>query len=302
MMENHRKRLAAATGGFNVRSESTFGTARRLATFVLPALGLVVVSLAHAQVVKCVDAKGRVEYAKICPPGTNEAARLQRDAPPTPAAPPTLAAPPTPAAAPRPLSGSSKAGEIDPAELDNAEYSVCMAAGQVVGATAVLKDLEKDSVAIEQLAGQKSDDPRRRAAQSEMSAGIQSTQKRMVANAINDLAKYQDVYRRLTGAEFDTRLCNDNQRRIARREAWEAKRRDDQKQQWADRTVSNEGEGVRKICREKQMMDGPSKDMAVHLPADQIKHIQTEGRANYTLLVASYEKTYNKRFDSARCQ
>lgn len=296
MMERHRKRLAAATGSFNVRSESTFGTAHRLARFVLPALGLVVVSLAQAQVVKCVDAKGRVEYAKICPPGTNEAARLQRDAPPT------TATPPTPAAAPRPLSGSAKAGEIDPAELDNAEYSVCMAAGQVVAATAVLKELEKDSVPIEQLASQKSDDPRRRAAQSEMSAGLQSTQKRMVANAINDLAKYQDVYRRLTGAEFDARLCNDNQRRIARREAWEAKRRDDQKQQWADRTVSNEGEGVRKICREKQMMDGPSKDMAVHLPADQIKHIQTEGRANYTLLVASYEKTYNRRFDPARCQ
>ncbi len=296
-MEGQRKCLAAATG-FNVRLESTFGTVRRLAMFTLPAVGLVVGSLAQAQVVKCVDAKGRVEYAKTCPPGTNEAARLQRDVAPTPAA------PPMPAAAPRPPSapvGSAKAGEMDPAELDNAETDVCRAAGLALAATAVLKELEKD-VPMEQLAGQKVDDPRRRAAQSEMGAGIRSSQKNAEANAIKDLAKYQDVYRRLTGAEFDIGLCNDNQRRIARREAWEAKRREDQQRQWADRTVSNEADGVRTICKEKQSMDGPSKELAVHLPADQIKHIQTEGRANYTLLVASYEKTYKKRFDPASCR
>jgi hypothetical protein len=261
---------------------------RLLVKLTLLVLGQLAASLAQAQVVKCVDVNGRVEYSKVCPTGSTEAGRIQRDAMPTPS--------PAPRGVPAPT-GYANPADIGPDRLDNAEDNVCGAAGRLAGAKAGLAD--KGSVPVEKLAGQQIDDPsRRQALQQTLDASLQSTQRDMVAASAKELAKYQAEYRRLTGAEFNTALCDDKQRRIKRQEAWEIKRREDQ----MDKAMSNEADGVRAICRQKQFMDGPSKDAASWYSAEQVKDMQEMGREGYAGLVASYERTYNTRFDPARCR
>ena len=263
---------------------------------VLPVrLGLVVLSLlalspASAQVVKCVDAKGRVEYAKACPPGTTEAGRIQRPETPTPVAPTRAVAS---------ASGSPSAKELSPEELNNAEDNVCRASNGVRRASEAL--VEMGSLPVEQLAGPITDARRREFLQQHLDEGLISAQRGIVESQQKDLVRYQAEYRRMTGSEFNTSLCGDTQRRIKRQEVWETQRREAELRKHADKVVSNEADGVRAICKEKQAMQGPSKELLHHWTADQVKDIQERGRAEYTLLVASYERSYNKRFDPANC-
>jgi len=254
-------------------------------------LGMLASAVAPAQVVKCVDAKGRVEYAKTCPAGTKEASRIQRDVPPEA---------PTPDRAGPAATGRATAIETGPDQLDGAEDNVCGASSRLAGARAGLA--EKDTLPVEQLAGP-IDDPRRREfLQQKLDAGLESAQKSIVASQANDLARYQSEYKRMTGAEFNVALCGDTQRRIKRREAWESRRREEALQKHADLVVSSEGDGIRAICREKETMDGPPKDRAQAFTAEQLKDIQDGGRAAYVRLVASYERSHHKRFEPALCR
>lgn len=252
---------------------------------------------ARAQVVKCVDAQGRVEYARICPPGTSESGRVRESAP-APAAPAPTAR--MPASSP----ASPARAEPTPDVLDGAEMNVCRAAGGLAQARRALDDITSGKEAplpVESLAGPQNDPRRRAFLQQKLDEGLVSGQRSIVDSQAKDLARYQAEYRRLTGAEYDTALCGDTQRRLRRREAWEASRREEDRQARAQKVVANEADAVRAICREKQAMDGPSQDVAHHFPPDHLKQIQQEGREAYGRLVSAYERSHGKRFDPAHC-
>ena len=256
----------------------------------LVVLSLLAPSLASAQVVKCVDAKGRVEYGKTCSPGSTEAGRIQRPETPTPA---------TPTRAVAPASGSASAKEVRPDELDNAEDNVCRASNGAARARAALA--EKGTLPVEQLAGPVADSQRREFLQQQLNEGLVSGQRGIVTSQEKDLVRYQAEYRRMTGSEFNTALCVGTERRIKRREVWETQRREAELRKHADQVVSNEAEGIRAICKGKQAMNGPSKELLHQWTADQVKFIQERGQAEYTLLAAAYERSYKKRFDPANC-
>ncbi|HZR02194.1 MAG TPA: DUF4124 domain-containing protein [Burkholderiales bacterium] len=206
--------------------------------------GALCIAPAKAQVMKCVDANGRIEYAKSCAAGATEAARIQRNGTQVPGASQAAPAPVPP----------QKTTEPGPEELDGLELNICAAATRGGG--------EKGGPAD---------------------------------------VRYQAEYKRLTGGEFNTALCGDSQRRMARRVAWENKRRDERLQQQADDIVANEGEALRAICREKQAMASAAKKSEGTARADAVKDSQERSRVLYARLVASYERTHNKAFDPTRC-
>lgn len=244
---------------------------------------------ALAQVMKCVDAKGRVEYAKTCATGTTEATTIQRNGTQSPIG--------APAAPVRQVPPGPR--EVGPDELDSLEANICGASTRVANAKAALA--KKDSVPVEGLAGAIKDGRRRDHAQQSLDTAVDTAQKTMVSDFVNELARYQDEYRRVTGAEFNTALCGDTRRRAARREAWENRRRDERLQKQADELVASEPEAVRTICREKQNMDGAARRPEGMLPADVVREGQERSRVAYARLVASYERTHSKQFDPARC-
>jgi hypothetical protein len=65
--------------------------------------------------------------------------------------------------------------------------------------------------------------------------------------------------------------------------------------------IWNGAEWICEICNGKRAMNGPSKELLHQWTADQVKFIQERGQTEYTLFVAAYERSYNKRFDPANC-
>ena len=67
---------------------------RQIAFSVLSALGLLAAGGVEAQVVKCVDARGAVTYAAVCPPGTTADRTIQGGKAAGPSSPAASAPPP----------------------------------------------------------------------------------------------------------------------------------------------------------------------------------------------------------------
>lgn len=287
---NRKMENAPATGRPpRVRRGSMAAAMRALAVAALVGAA---VPAGHAQVVKCVDANGRVEYAKTCSPGTTRSTTIQSGEAQSP---PRREA--TPASAAR-AATPAKAGGNDPATLDRVEDLVCTASRQAAAARSGLADTSP--VPVEQLNGRPIEDPRKREAlQRQVDSVLRSTQQSIVDDAERSLARYQAEYRRLTGSTYDVRLCDDNQRRIDRRVAWEERRVRDEAAVRAEGAVASEDAAVREICGQRQRLDMlPRGDPPESLPGQML----TRAQATYDSLLEAYARKYRKSFDTRKCQ
>lgn len=238
-------------------------------------------SAVGAQVVKCVDAKGRVEYAKVCPPGTNAAGPIRLDATPDPA--------PTPsAAAPRP--GTAKAPDVDPGLLNDAEDRVCTASVALARARSAQAAKGRAPADKSSSPPATSGDPKVDAFLDNMESSIVRDE---IASQTKELARHQADYRRLTGTEFNVAYCNDNQRRYERQVAYDAAR--ERKRNLNQFMANYESEGVKAICAERKAGAGA--------PSSGQDAARAGGaESEYDRLVAAYERVYQRKFDPARCR
>lgn len=194
------------------------------------------------------------------------------------------------------------AGEADvsPDVLDELERTICITDKNW---TESLQALAKgQQVPVEALAGQNINDPRRREyLQQKLDASLTASQKELIAWHRRQLEKSQQEYRTLVGHEFDLSLCGLTDRRMKRRDAWEAKRQETEMQRQADRLAASDASMVNAACRELAIMKGPPPEARAAFKESDVQSWQAKARENYERLSRSYEARTGTRFDPGRC-
>jgi hypothetical protein len=195
----------------------------------------------------------------------------------------------------------SMAGESDvsPDVLDELERTICI--GDQNWTNALQEQARQQQVSVEALAGQISDPRRREYLQQKLDAMLTASQKELIAWHRRQLEKSQQEYRRLVGHEFDLSLCGQTDRRMKRRDAWEAKRQETEMQQQADRLAASDTSMVSAACRELAVMKGPPPEARSSFKESDIQYWQARATENYERLSRSYEARTGTRFDPSRC-
>jgi len=197
---------------------------------------------------------------------------------------------------------AAMAGEVDvgPDVLDELEQRICVAEQNSTNAAQELP--RRQSIPIEAVTGQNISDPRRREyLQQRLDAAMTGAQKELAAAHRRELDESQQQYRTLVGHEFDLSLCGLVDRRLKRREAWEAKRQEAELQQQADRLAGSDTSMVSAACRELTIMNGPPPEARAAFKESDVQYWQARARENYERLSRSYEARTGNRFDPARC-
>ncbi len=120
----------------------------------------------------------------------------------------------------------SDAGEADisPDVLDELESTICIAASNWTNS--LEEHAKRQSIPVETLSGTISDPARREYLQRRLDATLTAAQQGLIDSHRRQLSEAQRRYRDLVGHEFDLSLCGQSDRRIQRRQAWDAKRQD----------------------------------------------------------------------------
>lgn len=182
-------------------------------------------------------------------------------------------------------------GDVSPDVLDELERTICI--GDQNWTNALQDHARQHQVSVEALAGQNISDPRRREyLQQKLDAMLTASQKELIAWHRRQLEQSQQEYRRLVGHEFDLSLCGQPDRRMKRRDAWEAK---------ADRLAGSDTSMVSAACRELAVMKGPPPEARSSFKESDIQYWQARATENYERLSRSYEARTGKRFDPSRC-
>ena len=182
-------------------------------------------------------------------------------------------------------------GDVSPDVLDELERTICI--GDQNWTNSLQEHARQQQVSVEALAGQNISDPRRREyLQQKLDAMLTASQKELIAWHRRQLEKSQHEHRRLVGHEFDLSLCGQTDRRMKRRDAWEAQ---------ADRLAGSDTSMVSAACRELAVMKGPPPEARSSFKESDIQYWQARATENYERLSRSYEARTGKRFDPSRC-
>src|SRR5262245_31392596 len=190
--------------------------------------------------------------------------------------------------------------EVSPDVLDELEQRICIADQNATNATRELA--RGQQIPVESVTGQSISDPRRREyLQQRLDAVLTGAQKALVAEHRRQFDESQQQYRTLVGREFDLSLCGQADRRMKRREGWEAKRQEAELQQQADRLAGSDSSMLSAACRELTIMKGPPPEARAAFKESDVQYWQARARENYERLSRSYEARTGNRFDPARC-
>jgi hypothetical protein len=191
--------------------------------------------------------------------------------------------------------------------LDNAETNVCAAQVRLRAPMAGALDARTAPVPVEQLSGQKINDPARRVVlQQQLGSSIASAQEGVVNDARRDLLRYQSEYKSLTGTDLNTALCNGALPRTTHRAAAE-RRRDEQMQAQSARMAQDVAAGqIRRqqfgelsaACDAKKVLDLPSEAAARLYPASYLKQVRQE----YAQFTGAYQRHHGTAFDPSTCR
>jgi hypothetical protein len=190
--------------------------------------------------------------------------------------------------------------EVSPDVLDELEQRICSADQNWTNASQELA--RGQQMPVEAVTGQSISDPRRREyLQQRLDAVLTGAQKSIVAEHRRQLDDSQQQYRALVGHEFDLSLCGQADRRMKRREAWEARRQETELQQQADRLAGSDTSMVSAACRELTILKGPPPEARAAFRESDVQYWQARAKENYERLSRSYEARTGSRFDPARC-
>jgi hypothetical protein len=191
--------------------------------------------------------------------------------------------------------------------LDNAETNVCAAQVRLRAAMAGALDARTAPVPVEQLSGQKINDPARRVVlQQQLDSSIASAQEGVVNDARRDLLRYQSEYKSLTGTDLNTALCNGALPRTTHRAAAE-RRRDEQMQAQSARMAQDVAAGQKQrqqfgelsaACDAKKVLDLPSEAAARLYPASYLEQVRQE----YAQFTGAYQRQHGTAFDPSTCR
>jgi hypothetical protein len=195
--------------------------------------------------------------------------------------------------------------DVDPARLDEAETSVCVANARLDGAVAGLTDAQRGgSVPVEQLMNQRIDDPARRAALQRTVDGMMlRAQNSLVEGFRKDLERAQDAHRRLTGSDLNVALCRGAEIRTGHAQAAHKRRQAQQDAQLAQ-AVRDQEAGTQELialqtaCSDSKVLSLPPEAAARLFPAGYVD----SARTRLTEFTSNYQRRNGKPFDPALCR
>ncbi len=195
----------------------------------------------------------------------------------------------------------SDAGEADisPDVLDELESTICIAASNWTNS--LEEHAKRQSIPVETLSGTISDPARREYLQRRLDATLTAAQQGLIDSHRRQLSEAQRRYRDLVGHEFDLSLCDQSDRRIQRRQAWDAKRQDADAQRQAEKLAATDESMIAAACRELQVIKGPPPEARSSFAESDVRLWQARARENYDRLSRAYESRTGRRFDAARC-
>jgi hypothetical protein len=195
----------------------------------------------------------------------------------------------------------SDAGEADnsPDVLDELESTICIAASNWTNS--LEEHAKRQSIPVETFSGTISDPARREYLQRRLDATLTAAQQGLIDSNRRQLSEAQRRYRDLVGHEFDLSLCGQPDRRIQRRQAWDAKRQDADSQRQAERLAATDESMIAAACRELQVIKGPPPEARSSFAESDVRLWQAKARESYERLSRAYESRTGRRFDPARC-
>jgi hypothetical protein len=172
------------------------------------------------------------------------------------------------------------------------------------GALAGAAEARRSSVPVEELTGERIDDPTERAAlQGSLDGMIVSAQDGLVVSFREEFTRAQAEHRRLTGSTFNTARCNGAEIRMSHRQAADREREAQANANFA-RAMAQHEAGER-AYQEQMQVDAACTDQEVlSLPADVAARLFPPGyvnetRARHAEFTRSYQQRTGKRFDPA---
>jgi hypothetical protein len=204
------------------------------------------------------------------------------------------------------VASDQAAAQIDPGALDAAETNVCVAKTRVDAAVAGAAEARRSSVPVEDLTGERIDDPaRRQALQRSVDRVVVAGQDGLVASFRDELARAQAEHRRLTGSTFNTARCNGAETRLSHTLAAE-RQREAQMNAQVSRAVQQHEAGERAYQEQMQVDTACTDRKALELPADVQARLFPPGyvndaRARYAAFTSAYQRRNGRPFDPAVC-